>query len=270
VANGATYSVGRRGVLATIHKWYNRGAGDLVTRLCVLLFLHPALHAQDRCGVEVKLLLSPTETQAAISALKLEKETAGRVYFFDTSALDLLSEGVIVRLRHGADSDLTVKLRPPGGRKLSVPPGVGEGFKCEVDLIGDSASTSYSVLSKHAAKRLPETGADIFALLSAGQKELLKKAQISIDWTRVKRVANIQSNDWKTKAQPHFGKLTLELWEWSGGRILELSTKVGPDAGPSTYKELQQLATTKGLLLNPTQRAKTATALEMLSRGTLH
>jgi len=67
--------------------------------LCVLLSFGSALHSQERCNVEVKLLLSPTQTQAAIASFKFEKEAAGRVYFFDTNALDLLSQGLIVRLR---------------------------------------------------------------------------------------------------------------------------------------------------------------------------
>jgi len=76
------------------------------------------LHVQENCNVEVKLLLSPTETQAAIAALRVKKETAGRVYFFDTGALDLLSRGAIVRLRQGAKSDLTVKLRAVSRQNL--------------------------------------------------------------------------------------------------------------------------------------------------------
>jgi hypothetical protein len=272
--------VGRSGTLVTTQKLNYRGAGDVLTRMrslpsrafgsCILLFLASSLHAQDGCGVEVKLLLSPAETQTAVSALGFEKKATGRVYFFDTSTLDLQSQGAIVRLRQGVDRDLTVKLRPRSGRKLPVPSPMGEGFKCEIDLNGGNASPSYSVLSKSAATRIPETGTDILALLNASQVDLLKKADISVDWTGVKRIADIQSTDWQTKAQPHFGKLTLELWEWSGGRVLELSTKVGPDAGPSMYKQLQRLANAKGLALNPTQQAKTAMVLEMLTKTTLH
>ena len=247
-----------------------RRLASFIFGICVLLFLNSTLHAQDGCAVEVKLLLSPTETQTAISALGFEKETTGRVYFFDTNKLDLQSQGAIMRLRQGVEGDLTIKLRPRGGRKLTDPSGLGRGFKCEVDLIGGNAIPSYSVRRKYAVTRLPETGADILALLNAGQKELLKKAEISVDWTSVKRIADIQSTDWQTKAQPHFPKLTLELWEWSGGRVLELATKVGPDAGPSTYKELQQLAKTKGVALNSTQQAKTAMVLDMLTKATPH
>jgi hypothetical protein len=235
--------------------------------LCVLLCFSSTLHSQDRCNVEVKLLLSPTQTEAAVTSLNFEKEAAGRVYFFDTSTLDVLSQGLIIRLRQGADNDFTVKLRPSGDTKSFVPSGIGEGFDCEIDLIGGTAGSSYTVRSKYTATHVPETGIEISSLLDAGQKKLLKEAQVSVEWTRVKRIADIQATSWQTKAQPGFRKLALELWEWPGGRILELSTKVGPDAGPSTYAELQRLVKTKGLSLNPTQRAKTGMALETLAHA---
>jgi len=236
--------------------------------LCILLCFGSALHSQERCNVEVKLLLAPTQTQAAVTSLNFEKEAAGRVYFFDTNALNLLSQGLIIRLRQGASNDFTVKLRPPVDTKPLVPSGIGEGFDCEIDLIGGAAGPSYTVQSKYTATHVPETGIEISSLLDAGQKKLLTEAQVSVDWTHVKRIADIQATTWQTKAQPHFRKLTLELWEWPGGRILELSTKVGPDAGPSAYTELQRLVKTKGLSLNATQRAKTGIVLETLARTT--
>jgi len=239
-----------------------------IFRLCLLLCFSSTLHSQDRCNVEVKLLLSPTQTQAAITSLNFEKEAAGRVYFFDSIALDLLSQGLIVRLRQGASNDFTIKLRPPGNAKPFVPSNIAESFDCEIDLIGGAASPSYTVQSKYMATHVPETGIEISNLLDAGQKKLLTEAQISVDWTRVKRIADIQETSWQTKAQPHFRKLTLELWEWPGGRILELSTKVGRDAGPSTYTELQRLVKAKGLSLNATQRAKSGMVLEALARTT--
>src|SRR5580700_7082704 len=155
--------------------------------ICVVLLFCSGLQAQEICNVEVKLLLSPTETQAAIAALHATKETTGRVYFFDTGALDLLSQGVIVRLRQGAKSDLTVKLRPPNGKKFSTPSEGSDGFKCEVDLTRDGANSSYSVTKQLAVKKLPQTGTDVSHLLSPTQIKLFEDAQISVDWTSVKR-----------------------------------------------------------------------------------
>jgi hypothetical protein len=237
---------------------------------CALFLFCSGLQAQENCNVEVKLELLSAETQAAQAALKVKKQTAGRVYFFDTDSLDLLSQGAIVRLRSGAQNDLTVKLRPPKGKTITVPFKNRDGSKCEVDLTGDGANTSYSIGRKLVAEQLPETGSDISNLLSADQKKLLNDAQISLDWMRIKRIAAIESTAWQAKVGPHFGKLSLELWEWAGGRVLELSTKVSKDGGLSAYTELQELVKTKGLSASPDQRAKTAIVLEAIVHAKPH
>jgi hypothetical protein len=234
---------------------------------CGALFCCGGLQAQENCNVEVKLLLSPTETQAAVVALGGTKETPGHVYFFDTDALDLLSQGAIVRLRQGGRSDLTVKLRPPKGKRFFASSEKGGNFKCEIDLTREGANPSYSITSRFAAEQLPQTGYDVSRLLSSGQMMLLKDAQVSVDWTRVKRIAEIRSTDWRTQSQPHLGKLTLELWEWPGGEALELSTKVSSDRGSSIYTGLQQLVKKKQLTMSPDQRVKTSIALEAITHA---
>jgi len=235
-----------------------------------VLLLCSALNGQENCNVEVKLLLSPAETQAAIAALGAKKETDGRVYFFDTGALNLLSQGAILRLRQGAKSDLTVKLRPPNGKKFSTPSEGRDGFKCEVDLTREGAKSSYSITRQLATEELPQTGTDVSRLLKAGQIKLFEDAQVSVDWTGVKRIAGITSTDWQTQSQPHFGKLTLELSEWPGGKVLELSTKVSSAAGSSTYPKLQQLVKTNHLAMSSDQRVKTSIALEAITHAATH
>jgi hypothetical protein len=229
------------------------------------LFLCSVLHAQTRCDVEVKLLLSPTEYQAVVTALNLKKERAGFVYFFDTNTLDLLSQGVIVRLRQGIDDDLTVKLRPSKGEKFSDSATEPETFKCEIDLIEDGASPAYSTSRRYTGNPLPQTGYDIARLLSPGQKKLLEERKAYIDWSRVERMVEIRATAWQSRTQPHFNKLMLELWEWPEGRILELSTKAGSNAGPITSAMLQDLVRSKTLSLSHDQRSKTSTVLESIT-----
>jgi hypothetical protein len=106
--------------------------------------------------------------------------------------------------------------------------------------------------------------------LSPTQIKLFEDAQVSVDWTGVKRIAEITSTDWQTKSQPHLGQLTLELWEWPGGRVLELSTKVSSDAQSSIYTELQQLVKAKQLAMSSDQRAKTSIALEAIMHAAAH
>jgi len=224
-----------------------------------------ALHAQERCSVEVKLLLSPAQIQSAKSTLSVKNEVGGLVYFFDTDSLDLLAKGLILRLRRGAASDLTIKLRPREGKKFFAASGHEEGFKCEEDFTGDRAIPSYSISRKYTGEQLPETGADITRLLSPGQKKLLKEANISIDWLQVKRIVEIRATTWGTRKRKR--KLTLEAWEWPDGKILEISTKATSGDGPTTYAELQKLATESGLSLRPIQGFKTSIVLESVTHA---
>jgi hypothetical protein len=222
-----------------------------------------SLHGQETCGEEVKLLLSPTQVQAAIPALQARGETQGRIYFYDTPHLDMLARGVILRLREGAEIDITAKLRPSFGEKFSDPS--GERYKCEVDLIGGVENPSFSLQKKYVAAKAPKTGEELFQLLSEGQKKLLDDSKAQIDWKRVKRIAEIQSTSWTTRTKPPLGKLSLELWEWPSGSILEVSMKVAQDAEQVAYTELRHLANKNGLALNMNQRSKTAIVLEQIT-----
>lgn len=233
----------------------------------VLLLFCSGLHAQENCNVETKLLLQPAETQTAIAALGATKETTGRVYFFDTPALDLLSQGAIVRLRQGAKTDLTVKLRPPTGKSFSTPSQQRDGFKCEVDMTQEGANSSYSITTQLSTQHLPRTGAEVSQLLSPAQMQLLHDAHVSIDWSAVKRIAEITSTDWQSVTEPRLGKLTLELWEWPGGKALEVSAKVSSEAASAAFTELQQLAKKKQLTISTDQRVKTRIALEAITRA---
>jgi hypothetical protein len=237
---------------------------------CTVVLSCSGLHAQENCNVEVKLLLSPAETEAAVATFRATKETSGRIYFFDTDNLDLLSQGAIVRLRQGAKSDLTTKFRAPNGKKLLASQEGGGDFKCEVDLTREGAKSSYSIARKLAAEEVPQTGTEISRLLSSAQTKLFEDAGVAVDWSRVKRVAEISSTDWQTQSESHLGKLTLELWEWPAGRVLELSTKVTSHAGASTYTKLEQLVKTKQLAMSSDQRVKTSIALEAITHPAEH
>ena len=241
----------------------------LAMRFCVLLLVVVSfcveLQAQKSCNFEAKLLLVPTEVQAAIPLLRATRELRTRIYFYDTPGLDLLSKGLILRLRQGASSDLTVKLRPRLGKQFSDPSSGNERYKCEVEITGGVEKHSYSVGTRYSAGRVPETGDDLLHLLSSGQKRLLEDSQIRIDWTKVKQVADIQSTSWTVRAQAPLKKFSMELWEWPNGRVLEVSTKAAPNAGRAAYTELESLAKRKGLALSAVQQSKTATALEEMS-----
>jgi hypothetical protein len=233
--------------------------------LLVAASLCPGLQAQESCNSEAKLLLAPSQIQAAIISLNATKESHGQIYFYDTPALNLLSQGLIIRLRKGTASDLTAKLRPPEGKRFFDPSGGNEKYKCEVEITGGVESRSYSVQTDYVAGYVPEKGTDLLPLLSPGQKRLLENSQIRIDWAKVKQVADIRSTTRTGHARSLPGKFSLELWEWPNGRILEVSSKATPNAGPAAYMELESLAKKNGLALSPVQQSKTATALKEIN-----
>jgi len=233
-----------------------------------VLFLGVPLHGKEKCPVEVKLLLSPPTIQTVIESLRFEKETTGRVYFFDTDDLNLLKQGVIVRVRQGKDNDLTVKVRVPEDNKQLDTEQLREHFPCEINITGAGEDTDYSVRRKYKAQQLPETGPDISRLLSPPQKRMLQETRASIDWCRVKRIADIKLTKRESTSQSSFRKLTLESWEWALGNILELSAMAESDAGEPKYAELQQLVKMKNFPLSARQGSKTSVVLEALTQHT--
>jgi hypothetical protein len=233
--------------------------------ICAVLFLSSNLRAAENCSAEVKLLLSPQTVQTVITSLTFDGEVTGRVYFFDTDQLDLLKRGVIVRVRQGAINDITVKVRVPENNKHVDATRLREHFPCETNRTGAGADTDYSVPHRYKVLQVPEMGRDISGVLSLRQKRFLQEAGVSIEWGRVKRIAEVKVTKWDAPAHLPFRKLTLELWEWRTGNILELSTKIASDAGPSKYAELQRLADAKSLSLSPIQGPKTRIVLETLT-----
>ena len=233
--------------------------------LCSVVCLVSVVQAEEKCGAEIKLLLLPTEVHSAMSVFRAGKSTISSVYFFDTNALDLQSQGVILRLRMGATSDLTVKLRPPANVVANDWLKGAKRYKCEDDLTDEMALRSYSIQTKFFGM-LPQTGNQLFEHLNAAQKRLLEQAYVSIDWSRIKRIGEIKSTDWEIRNQSPFSKLVLELWEWRTGRVLELSTKVSGDARQSTQAQLRQVAVSHGLSLNNDQTSKTALVLKDMIR----
>jgi len=236
--------------------------------ICAAWSLSSASNAVDNCSAEIKILLSPATLQDVITSVGFQGETAGRVYFFDTDGLDLLKQGVVIRARQGGNTDLTVKVRVPEADKQAPGANLRGRFPCETNQTGAETDTDYTVRRNYKILQIPQTGSEIMSALKPPQTQLLREAGVSISWSEVRRVADISVMKWESMAQSPFPKLTLELWEWPGGKILELSAKVTPAAMTSKYAELRGLAERKGLSLSDSQGAKTSTVLRTLTHRT--
>jgi hypothetical protein len=244
----------------------NNGVKQAFALLAVLPFLCPALRAQDKCPVEVKFLLSSPAPETVIASLGFRGKNSGRVYFFDTDSLNLLAQGVVVRVRQGANNDLTVKVRRPSGKQGVDNAELLGRFPCEIDRTQAGAIISYAVRRPYKTNKVPTIGSDVHDLLSASQNQLLRESRVSIDWARVKRIANISLTKWETPVDSPSGKLALELWEWPAGKILEVSAKASNAAAAAKYAELEQLLKGKELSLSADQDTKTSVALRAIAR----
>jgi len=226
--------------------------------------------SQENCDAEAKLLLAPSQLQPAIAAFNAQPKSHTKVYFFDTGALDLLSQGAIVRLRQNdKGGDLIVKLRLPHDGKITPSSGGKERCKCEFDVIAGVPIRSYTVATGFSGVP-PETGEQLAQQLSPSQKRLLEQAAIAIDWTRVKRISGIQQTDWGIAAQPPLPQLTLERWEWPGGEALEVSGRFAVANEALGYAQLQQLVASKGISVSKQQSPKTTLALESITHAAVH
>lgn len=229
-----------------------------------ILFLGRAV-AQETCPTEVKVLLAMPTAQPAVLAFGFTDEAKGIVYFFDTDSLELLLQGIIIRIRQGSNNDLTVKLRLPDGSAAEKISQLRARFPCEADRTQTSVTESYSIGRPYRASKVPEIGADVYGLLSGSQKQLLEGARFAIDWTRVRRIATINSTRWKTGRRSPYGKLSLELWEWPAGNILEVSERISPAENAPNPTDLEALVRAKELPLSLDQDMKTTTVLKALT-----
>ena len=106
-----------------------------VMAVALIFFACGSVYAQQECGVEVKVLLSPRAAAEGSHVAQAKGETPGNNYFYDTPQLELLSQGLILRLRAGTEKDLTVKLRPSADKKFNGSSVAGDRFKCEGEIV---------------------------------------------------------------------------------------------------------------------------------------
>src|SRR4051794_31881099 len=119
-----------------MHAYHNNGGRGAVPMFRIVLILLGSLaYGAEGCAVEVKVLIAPSDQTRAVQTLGFENKQQGRVYFYDTADLDLLKQGLILRVRQGdEDNDLTVKVRPPSDSSVITDPEIllTDKFDCWV------------------------------------------------------------------------------------------------------------------------------------------
>lgn len=214
-----------------------------------------------QCTAEAKLLVSPRSVRTSVSALHAGPESRRQIYLFDTDDLELLLHGVILRLRTGARGDLTAKVRLENDnpeRALEE----SKSTKCEVDVVGNADLSSYSVARRWIHESIPQRGEELHASLSTAQQQLLARTGILIDWHRIKQIARVQATEWRARGDGSLKDVSIELWEWPSGTVLELSAKTDtPDSGRNALDRLRRMALASGLVIEKDQEAKASIVL---------
>jgi hypothetical protein len=235
----------------------------------LVLLSFPALHAEQPCSVEIKLLLSPPTIDSVVASLDFKKQAITQIYFLDTGDLSLLNQGVIVRVRQGAKNDLTVKVRVPDGNNHIEVDKLRDHYECEIDRTESGANTSYSVGQSYKDRQVPRTGDILSRALSSQQRKLLTDAHVSVPWSQVRVISSIRSTTWATPLKSSSGKLTLEYWDLPGSSLLELSARSAASGWELKSADLHGIVKSKGLSLSANQETKTNTVLRGLKPNAL-
>ena len=221
-------------------------------------------------SVELKLTVPDSDLRSTAVALGMDPLEAQirQVYFFDTPDLALSKAGVVVRARRirGKGEDSVVKLRPVVPAELPAELRKTEGFGVEVDALPGGF-----VCSGRLKVELPRPGVVRVAAGEAPLRNLFTKQQRRL--FRDHAPDDLRLSDLsvlgpifvlKLPFTPAgFGrKLVAELWFYpDGSRLLELSTKCGPQEAFQVATQARVFLAEHGVNLYGQQDTKTRKAL---------
>lgn len=221
-------------------------------------------------SVEVKITVRPDEEDAAERALDLDADTAERreVYFFDTRDLSLFDAGVVLRARKctGDDDDSTVKLRPVVPSELPERWSRIEGFKVEVDVVGEGMVCSASLSAVQRRDEIDEAAGGrrtLKALFSEEQERFLADyGPAEIGWEELGVLGPVEVRRWKVEPKGLDYEVTAEAWRLpDGSDLLELSVKTEPPDAGNAYVAFADFLRSRDLSTEGDQQIKTRTAL---------
>lgn len=166
-----------------------------------------ALSAQAQNGDQVQIKMTAREDQIAstVEKLGLGMAEAERfdVYFFETRSLQLLDQGLTLRARlgKGAGSELTVRLRPFDGSKISRDWFAIDGFKCELEYAGERPLGDCSLkltATDHEVDHLVDGTQSLEGTLTADQHRLLQTySPVQPLWNSLVPMGPIAALAWK-------------------------------------------------------------------------
>ena len=225
-------------------------------------------------SVELKLTVPDSDRRSTVRALGIDPLQAQirQVVFFDTPALDLDRQGVVVRARRvqGELGDTVVKLRPVVPAELPGALRQDKGFGVEVDALPGGFVCSGSLKAKVDGDLVWQTiggTRPIRKLFTKGQRALVAEhTSGDVDLDSLAVLGPIFVLKVKFVPADYARKMVAELWLYpDGSRILELSTKCLPAEAFDVAARTKAFLTERGVDLTAEQQTKTRTALNFFT-----
>jgi hypothetical protein len=229
---------------------------------------------RDADSVELKLTVPESGQYAAVAALRLDPLDAQvrQVYFFDTPDLTLNRHGLVLRARRAQrkGGDCVVKRRPLIPKEVPKALRQADGFTIEVDAMPGSYVCSGSLkrsVGNADVREVASGSRPLDALLSEEQRAFLAEhAPPGLALDELSVLGPILVLKLKFVPEGIERRLVVELWMYpDGSRVLELSTKCGPNEAFQTAAETRAFLSERGVELTGRQQAKTTKALEFFA-----
>jgi hypothetical protein len=228
--------------------------------------------------VELKVTVRADQVSAVSRRFRLYKPQAERraITFYDTAELALYAQGVILRARDilGDEDDSTVKLRPVEIADVDPSWLSTDGFKCEIDRVGDRSVSSCSLTVRQDEGEIAEVAGGeraIDKLFSDEQEQFLASLSLVPAWRELAPMGPTDAWVWKVKPRGFPAGFTAERWELPDGRVfLELSTKTtaSDDAAiEAAQQAFHDYLESQGFAVDAAQETKTQAVLEFYAGG---
>jgi hypothetical protein len=228
----------------------------------------------DIDAVEVKITVIAEQEDLVRETAREEdlEPVRRRVFFFDTTKLELFGGNLVLRARvtRDDDDDSTVKLRPVDPAKVGRRWKKTKGFQIELDLVGDEPTCSAKLEDTQQPGEIDAVADEkrpIKKLFSDDQQDLIqeyKPDRVSWDDLKVLGPIEVEKWEWKPRGFPH--EVTIEEWVLPDkSDFLELSIKVNPNEAIEAAVAFRDLLVEHKLDPDGDSQAKTRWALEFFT-----
>ncbi len=224
--------------------------------------------------VEFKITVRANQEElvrAELEGAEIEPERR-RVYFYDTQELALFDAGVVLRARVTRDAadDSTVKLRPVVPADIDRRWKQTDGFKIELDMVGDTPVCSAKLEAEQRRDEIDDVAAGerpMRTLFSDDQENLIGDyAPIGISWNELSVLGPVDVRKWELEPPGFPHEVTVEEWVLpDDSDLIELSIKVPTDQALDAGKAFHALLDERGVDPTGDQQAKARTVLEFFT-----